>query len=223
MCAAYRAGRALHACDLDRVFHAEGYALQRPCILRRDPPVRRRGVFHGALLEHLDRRVDLGINRSDAFQMRTHQVARRDGALAKQPGLLYCGERKNVKHAFCSIITDKPRRHRMSLPCRSARWSWSAAALAVVLIPIECRAQLPDGPGRDVVERACGACHPATMVLGRNLSREEWNAEVAKMVQQGAKLTDAEHMQVVDYLARTFPPAPNAAQAAAQVAAVEGG
>jgi len=102
----------------------------------------------------------------------------------------------------------------MSLPCRSARWSWSASALAVVLIPIECRAQLPDGPGRDVVERACGACHPATMVLGRNLSREEWNAEVAKMVQQGAKLTDAEHTQVVDYLARTFPPAPNAAPSA---------
>jgi mono/diheme cytochrome c family protein len=88
---------------------------------------------------------------------------------------------------------------------------------------MECRAQLPDGAGRDVVERACGTCHPATMVLGRNLSRSEWNAEVAKMVQQGAKLTDAEYTQAVDYLARTFPPAPNAAQAAAEAAPPAGG
>jgi cytochrome c oxidase cbb3-type subunit III len=94
----------------------------------------------------------------------------------------------------------------MPLPCRTARWWWSAAALAAALVPLECRAQLPDGPGRDVVQKACSTCHPVTMVVGRHLSREEWNAEVAKMVQQGAKMSDAEYTQVVDYLAKMFPP-----------------
>jgi cytochrome c oxidase cbb3-type subunit III len=95
----------------------------------------------------------------------------------------------------------------MLLPCRNVRCWLLPAALIAGLTPLTGSAQeLPEGAGRATVERACSPCHPANMAVGRNMSREQWNAEVAKMVQEGAKLTDAEFTQVVDYLAKSFPP-----------------
>jgi mono/diheme cytochrome c family protein len=38
------------------------------------------------------------------------------------------------------------------------------------------------------------------------MTREQWSKNVATMVQRGAKITDAEFVQVVDYLAQQFPP-----------------
>jgi len=91
----------------------------------------------------------------------------------------------------------------MRLPRRKLRLLWLAAAM---LVPWSTGAQtLPDGAGKDVVERACGVCHPTTQVMGRNMSRDQWASEVRMMVQEGAKLTDVEFTQTVDYLAKAFP------------------
>jgi cytochrome c oxidase cbb3-type subunit 3 len=100
----------------------------------------------------------------------------------------------------------------MHFPCLNVRCLWSTTICAMMLIPWSAGAQtLPDGPGKDVVQRACSTCHPATMVMGRNMTTEQWSAEVTKMVGEGAKLTNAEFKQVVDYLAKAFPSGPNAA------------
>jgi hypothetical protein len=41
----------------------------------------------------------------------------------------------------------------------------------------------PDGPGSDAINNNCLACHSAGMVLNQpELSRQEWAAEVNKMV-----------------------------------------
>ncbi|MDE3167064.1 MAG: cytochrome c, partial [Acidobacteriota bacterium] len=94
----------------------------------------------------------------------------------------------------------------MPFPRPNVRWLCVAAASAALLVPWSARAQaLPDGAGKDVVLRACGVCHPASMVVGRFMNREQWSAEVSKMVQEGAKLSDTEFPQVVDYLAKSFP------------------
>ena len=66
--------------------------------------------------------------------------------------------------------------------------------------------QLPDAPGRDTVKRICSACHPAEVVLGKGLSREQWGTMVSNMVSRGARGTDEEFGQVVDYLAKNLPP-----------------
>src|SRR4051794_13826258 len=60
---------------------------------------------------------------------------------------------------------------------------------------------LPDGPGKQTVEKVCGTCHTTAMVLGRNSSREEWSEVISNMVAKGAKGTSAEFAQVLDYLA----------------------
>ena len=91
---------------------------------------------------------------------------------------------------------------------------------ATLLAPFLLRGQtLPDGPGKDVVLKACSTCHPASMVMGRYMNRDQWSAEVTKMVSEGAKLTDAEFTQVVDYLTKAFPTGGGAAAPPPQTAA----
>ena len=72
-------------------------------------------------------------------------------------------------------------------------------------------AQLPDAPGRDTVKKVCGACHPAELVLGKGMTREQWGSLVSNMVSRGAKGTDAEFAEILDYLSANLPPHANAA------------
>jgi mono/diheme cytochrome c family protein len=67
-------------------------------------------------------------------------------------------------------------------------------------------AQLPDAPGRETVKKICSGCHPAELVLGKGMSREQWGGIVSNMISRGAKGTDAEFALVLDYLAKNLPP-----------------
>ena len=67
--------------------------------------------------------------------------------------------------------------------------------------------QLPEAPNRETVQRICSACHPAQIVLGRGMTREQWGSIVSNMISRGAKGSDEEFAQVVDYLAQNLPPA----------------
>ena len=78
--------------------------------------------------------------------------------------------------------------------------------------------QFPDAPGRDVAQKVCGACHGADVVAAKGLTRQEWTQTIANMVTRGAKASDEEFSQVLDYLTRTFPP--KTAGGAATVTAV---
>src|SRR5258706_11687383 len=110
----------------------------------------------------------------------------------------------------------------MHFACPNVQWLWFAAVSAITLVPLGAQT-LPDGAGKDVVQKACSTCHPADLVMGRNMTHEQWSAEVTKMVGEGAKLTAAEFKQVVDYLAKAFPSGPNTATPNPAPAAVAGG
>jgi cytochrome c oxidase cbb3-type subunit 3 len=73
---------------------------------------------------------------------------------------------------------------------------------------------LPDAPGRDTLERVCGACHPATVVLGHGMTREGWGQVVATMITRGAKGNAADFQTVTDYLAKNLPPKTSTTSAA---------
>jgi cytochrome c oxidase cbb3-type subunit 3 len=66
--------------------------------------------------------------------------------------------------------------------------------------------QLPDGPNRETVQRICSTCHAVQMFLGRGMTREQWGGVVSNMIGRGAKISDEEFDQIVDYLAKTLPP-----------------
>lgn len=63
--------------------------------------------------------------------------------------------------------------------------------------------KLPDGPGKETMQRICGSCHGAEIVLGKKLSRDGWSQIVMTMIQRGAQGTDDEFADIVDYLTNT--------------------
>ena len=74
--------------------------------------------------------------------------------------------------------------------------------------------QLPDAPNKDVVQRVCSACHPAQIVLGKGMTREQWGGIVSNMIGRGAKGSDEDFAAIVDYLAKNLPPSSSASATA---------
>jgi competence protein ComEA len=83
-----------------------------------------------------------------------------------------------------------------------------ARALAVCLIVSSVvlaadKPRLPDGKGKETMQRICSSCHGPEIVLGRQLARDGWEQVVVNMVQRGAQGTDDEFADIVDYLTNT--------------------
>ena len=82
------------------------------------------------------------------------------------------------------------------------------ALVVVALLAGAARAagqdSLPDGPGKDVTVRVCGACHAPERSAALRLTRGGWQDVIAKMVSLGAKGSDAELVAVLDYLSTNF-------------------
>src|SRR5687768_10547038 len=63
---------------------------------------------------------------------------------------------------------------------------------------------LPEGPGKALMVKTCGACHEPRRAASVRLTREGWTAVVEDMVRRGAKGTDEEMNQIVEYLVANF-------------------
>ncbi len=69
-------------------------------------------------------------------------------------------------------------------------WSLSAGAV-----------ELPAGPNKDVVARACGSCHDLDMVFdAAGQTREGWDGTIEEMTGYGLKLSPGERAQILEYL-----------------------
>jgi cytochrome c5 len=69
------------------------------------------------------------------------------------------------------------------------------------------RVPLSAGPGRDVVETACGICHSLSYIPmnSRFLSPDAWKAEVTKMrIAFGAPIDDDAANMIVAYLVANY-------------------
>jgi len=66
---------------------------------------------------------------------------------------------------------------------------------------------LPEGAGRDITHKVCGAtCHGTDIIVGKGRTRDQWTAVVNAMVGRGAKATEAELVQIAEYLSSHFGP-----------------
>ncbi len=63
---------------------------------------------------------------------------------------------------------------------------------------------LPDAPGKAVVVKVCGVCHEPRRAASVRLTRDGWQSLIQDMVKRGAKGTDDELAQVLDYLSTNF-------------------
>ena len=67
--------------------------------------------------------------------------------------------------------------------------------------------QLPDGTGKDITQKVCGTtCHGPDIISGSGRTRDQWTGVVNSMVARGAKATDTELLQIVQYLSSHFGP-----------------
>lgn len=88
------------------------------------------------------------------------------------------------------------------------------AALGCLLaLPSSAQSSLPDGPGKPLVDKICGACHLTTVLTQNRATKERWEEVVENMVAKGADGTDAELGQIVEYLAKYLGPKPAKASA----------
>jgi len=88
-----------------------------------------------------------------------------------------------------------------------ARFAFAAGAcVALMLIAGNGSSVFPAAPERDLVARACTACHAPELVVAKRHTPEEWDDIIAKMVDRGAQANDAEQQQILAYLVRFFGP-----------------
>jgi len=67
-------------------------------------------------------------------------------------------------------------------------------------------APMPDGAGKEIVQKQCAVCHGLTVVTAKHASRKEWEQVVNQMVSRGADLTDDEIDTVLEYLTKNYGP-----------------
>src|SRR5579862_2508883 len=89
-----------------------------------------------------------------------------------------------------------------------------AAVVACGAIPgwAQTAAPLPDGAGKDTVQKACGSCHALTTITNAGHDRQGWTSVLNMMMTAGAPVPKDQVATVTDYLAKNFPerPAPDA-------------
>ena len=66
------------------------------------------------------------------------------------------------------------------------------------------KSNLPDAPGRDVVERVCSNCHELETVTGARRTRIAWQRMVEDMAARGAEGSDEDFAAIVSYLTAAF-------------------
>ena len=70
--------------------------------------------------------------------------------------------------------------------------------------PKSTAATLPDGEGKDLIQRSCTQCHGLDKITTTRKDRKGWQTCVKDMVSLGAKLRPAEQEKVVAYLVKNF-------------------
>ncbi len=69
----------------------------------------------------------------------------------------------------------------------------------------------PAAEAKDIVQGVCTACHGLDFIGEHRKDRDGWDVTVRRMIDKGAELGVDDIPAVVDYLAKTFPQAPEPA------------
>jgi hypothetical protein len=78
--------------------------------------------------------------------------------------------------------------------------------LAVIVAGQAPPPSLPEGPGKELVEAVCMACHTLERVVAKRATKAEWQDKVLEMLQEDPDVTQQERDKIVEYLAKNFPP-----------------
>jgi hypothetical protein len=92
-------------------------------------------------------------------------------------------------------------------------------AIGCALIALAARAaeitELPQGPNRDLVSKACQPCHDLkTVVDGAGFSRNDWDGTLDEMIANGMSISVDDREKILDYLSTYLGPSPPKAASA---------
>jgi len=79
-----------------------------------------------------------------------------------------------------------------------------SAVVLCFVFPARSQIQLPDGNGKQDLERVCTLCHELDELSKVNFSPADWGYLVERMVAYGAPLPKDRVPVVAEYLARAF-------------------
>jgi competence protein ComEA len=65
---------------------------------------------------------------------------------------------------------------------------------------------LPDGPGKQVVQKKCLSCHGVRIITSKRGTEDDWAATVSQMIGRGANISDDDADTIVEYMAAHFGP-----------------
>src|SRR5438045_4128998 len=63
---------------------------------------------------------------------------------------------------------------------------------------------LPDGPGKEILQNACTECHDLQMVVGTGYDKQEWQLTLERMITAGANVTPDQIPVLTDYLLKNM-------------------
>ena len=109
----------------------------------------------------------------------------------------------HLRHLRMTHVTHDHRRSSCKLAIATMKNCILLTLLILALSSVgfaQDKPQLPDAPGKAVTQKLCNTCHGAEIVLGKPHSEDGWGAIVADMVQRGAKGSDEDFYDVVQYL-----------------------
>ena len=86
---------------------------------------------------------------------------------------------------------------------KTALWFGLTAALAAMGFAAG-QAQVPDEPGKKILEGACTACHNLDRIVSKQYDKDSWDGIVQSMRDKGATVSDDEAPVLVEYLAKNF-------------------
>lgn len=66
---------------------------------------------------------------------------------------------------------------------------------------------LPNGDGKDAVEKVCAGCHDLDPITGsEGGTHDDWDMVVKAMIAMGADIKPEQETVIANYLAQNFPP-----------------
>jgi len=96
-----------------------------------------------------------------------------------------------------------------------------AAGLLCAAPEAQAQPQLPEGPGKAVIEQSCLGCHEPARIIASAYNRQDWQNVVHMMLNVGAPVPPDQVGVLIDYLVTNFPekpkPAPSLIAGTAQV------
>ena len=78
--------------------------------------------------------------------------------------------------------------------------------LIMLLIFVACSPASSVSDGKTLLEKRCSTCHSTSKVTNATKTRAEWEQTVTRMIGKGARLSDSEKAELVNYLAEIHGP-----------------